>query len=400
MIDLNNVQNIKKAELSRRSIFICFVGVHMKIILAIDSFKGTFSSVEIIEEVSSALKRIMGEHEIIKVPVADGGEGTVDAFIMATDGVLKKTHAPNALGALKTVKYGIIHEDTAVIEMANITGLMQEKDPLMASSAGLGVVMSHVMDEGYKKIIIGIGGSGTNDGGMGMLTALGAKFYAKGERLLGLGRDLEIVDDIDISGLDKRLKEVEISVVCDVTNPLLGKDGATYVYGPQKGAVGIIADRMEAGMKRYAELFQSTCGIDITAEKGAGAAGGVGAALGCVLGAQINIGIDTILNIVGFEDLLEGCDLVITGEGKLDYQSVRYGKVPVGIAKVCGRKHIPVAILVGSLGKGWEGVYDIAKCSVFTTIDSPMTLEYALTNAKALMKSACERMVRFIDLLN
>ena len=176
----------------------------------------------------------MGDQEIIKVPVADGGEGTVDAFVIATNGELKKTVAPDTYGDLKTIEYGVINRDTAVIEMANITGLVAKKDPLMASSKGLGMVLLHVLDEGYKKIIIGIGGSGTNDGGMGMLTALGAKFYAKGEQLMGLGKDLEIVDEIDISGLDKRLGEVDISVVCDVTNPLLGEQGATYVYGPQK----------------------------------------------------------------------------------------------------------------------------------------------------------------------
>jgi glycerate kinase len=371
----------------------------MKIVLAVDSFKGTFSSAEIIEVVDSAIKRIMGENEILKVPVADGGEGTVEAFTIATNGVLKQTMAPNAFGELKTVEYGIIHGDTAVIEMANIAGLMTKKDPLKASSAGLGVVISHVLNQGYKKMIIGIGGSGTNDGGMGMLTALGAKFYAKGKQLPGQGKDLIVVDEIDLSGLDKRLEEADISVVCDVTNPLLGEHGATYVYGPQKGAVGEIADRMEAGMKNYADLFLKTCGIDITTEKGAGAAGGVGAALGCVLGAKMNVGIETILDIVGFDRMLDDVDLVITGEGKLDYQSVRYGKGPIGIAKVCGHKNIPVAMIVGSLGEGWEGVYDIAKCSIFTAIDAPMTLDYAIENARRLLISACDRMIRFIDLL-
>lgn len=375
----------------------------MKIVLAVDSFKGSLSSIAVINELYESIERIMGKHEILKVPVADGGEGTVEALVIATNGEYRSISTVNAFGSRIEATYGVIHQDTAVLEMASVAGLAQvpetERDPLLASSRCLGDLIISVMDAGFKKILIGIGGSVSNDGGIGLLSALGAMFYDNNNELLfGRGEDLERVARIDLSGLDRRLSETDISVICDVTNALLGEQGATYIYGPQKGAVGEVLHRLEAGMRQYADAF-CRLGIDIASIPGSGAAGGVGAALGCVLNARLERGIDAVLNAVRFDELISGADLVVTGEGRLDGQSVRYGKVPVGITKRCGEKDIPVAIIVGSVSDGWEAIFDLAKCSVFTTIDSPMSLERAMKEAKELLRSASDRMFRFISLL-
>lgn len=376
----------------------------MKIVLAVDSFKGTFSSVEIIETLGASIEKNWGAQEIVKIPVADGGEGTVEALVVATGGEIKKAWIVDSFGTKKEVPYGLIWGETAVLEMAAIEGLGMmrscDKNPLKTSSHSLGQLLLHVLDCGIKKIMIGIGGSASNDGGMGFLSALGAKFYDEdGHVLNGRGEDLERVSKIDLDQMDSRLKDVEISVICDVTNPLLGANGATFVYGVQKGAVGELAIRLEKGMKHYADAFQRCANIDIDALPGAGAAGGVGAALGCVLHAKIVSGIDAVLDFVHFDTLIEGADLVVTGEGRLDYQSVKYGKVPVGIAKRCQEYNIPVAIVVGCLGDGWEDVFSVANCSILSTVDKPMELDEAISNAPELLCQAADKLFRMIGLI-
>jgi glycerate kinase len=374
----------------------------MKIVLAVDSFKGSMSSMEIIDVLSESIERTLGKQNIVKVPMADGGEGTVEALVTAAGGEYRTVRTVNALGSPIEAAYGIIHEDTAVLEMASVAGLGQlqggERDPLRASSRSLGDLMVSVMDAGFRKMLIGIGGSATNDGGMGMLTGLGVKFYNGDELLFGRGEDLACVTRIDMSGLDKRLAETDTTVICDVNNPLLGDTGATYVYGPQKGATREMLMRLETGMKHYADVF-AVMGIHIVSVPGAGAAGGVGAALGCVLKAKMQRGIDAVLGAVRFDELIEGADLVVTGEGRLDGQSIQYGKVPAGIAKRCGERGIPVAVTAGGLGDGWEGIYELARCSVMPIVDGPMALDKAMREAKTLMGSAGDRMFRFISLL-
>jgi len=375
----------------------------MKILLAPDSFKGTFTSVEVIQMLSDSLHKNLGQHEVVKVPVADGGEGTMESLVLAANGVYRKTFAKDAMGKSIHTRYGVIWGDTAVVEVASVAGLTQitekKRNPLNLSSYGFGELISNIIDDGFKKILLGIGGSATNDGGMGMLTALGAKFYGNGVLLNGLGKDLEKVDDVDLSCLRKELKEIEMTVICDVTNPLLGEHGATYIYGPQKGATGKMADRLEAGMKHYANVIREKLGLDICNVPGAGAAGGIGAALGGILNATMKNGIETILEAVHFDDLLQDVTFVVTGEGKLDGQSVKYGKVPVGIAKHCQAKGIPVAIIAGVLGEGWEKILEIQKCSVMSTIDYPLQPEDVLKDAKERFISAADRMFRFIGLV-
>lgn len=375
----------------------------MKILLAPDSFKGTFSSEQVIDMLADSIQRNWGGQELIKIPVADGGEGTTQALVIATGGEYRSARVHDALGREIDAEYGVIHDDTAVIEMAAVAGLVQippeRRDPLALSSRGVGELMAHVLADGFRKILIGIGGSATNDGGMGMLSALGAKFTASGTILPGIGQDLETVDAVDLSGLLGALKETDIRVICDVTNPLLGEHGATYVYGPQKGAVGKTAERLEHGMERYAALMNRSLGIDMVSAQGAGAAGGVGAALGCILGAHMENGIELVLETVRFDELLRGVDLVVTGEGRLDGQSVKYGKVPVGIARHCKEKGVPVAIIVGSVGDGWENIFDVADCSIMSTVDAPMKLEEVLSDAQRLFRNAADKMFKFMKLL-
>lgn len=377
--------------------------IMLKIILAPDSFKGSLTSVEVIDTLHASIRRNWGEHEVVRVPVADGGEGTAEALVTAARGTYRNAQVSDWLGRPRRVRYGVIHGDTAVLEYAAVAGLGQvpkdQHNPLKATSYGMGELIRRVLDDGYKKILIGIGGSITNDGGMGLLSALGVRFYWGRTVLYGRGADLERVDRIDLSGLDARIRPADIRVICDVTNTLLGEQGATYIYGPQKGAVGAIRDRLEAGMAHYAQVFKEQSGLDIADLPGAGAAGGVGAALGCVLGAALCRGIDTVLDAVRFDVLLKGVGLVVTGEGRLDGQSVRFGKVPAGIARRCAREGIPVAIVVGSLGEGWEDIYNVADCSVMTAVNAPMTAEEAIRNAQELLRCAADRMFRFLGLL-
>ncbi len=374
----------------------------MKIVLAPDSFKGSMTSLEVIEAMAASIERNWGKQDIRRVPVADGGEGTMEALVIAAGGKYVRARVMDAIGEYFDAAYGVIGEDTAVVELAAVAGLgmtpRESQNPLKTTTRGVGELIKKALEDGYKKLLVGIGGSATNDGGMGLLAALGASFYDGEKELFGRGEDLERVTRIDLKGLPD-LSAIEIRVICDVTNPLLGPDGATYIYGPQKGASGEMLKRLEAGMENYARVFSEQHGLDIVTMPGAGAAGGAGAALGCVLRAELCRGIDAVLEAVGFEAMIKDADLVVTGEGRLDGQSVRFGKGIVGIAKRCKQYEVPVAILVGGLGEGWEGVYDVADCSVMTAVDGPMTVEQAINEAETLIPRAADRMFRFMKLM-
>ena len=287
------------------------------------------------------------------------------------------------------------------MEMAQASGLpyvpQGARDPRRATSRGTGEMIAAALDRGVKDILIGIGGSATNDGGMGMLTALGARFTdAEGRQLQGVGSDMIRAARADFSGLLPQLKDARITVICDVTNPLLGENGATFVYGPQKGAVGAIRDELEAGMAQYALVVERACGRNVSDFPGAGAAGGVGAALGGVLGASLRSGIDAVLDAVDFDRKLEGACLAVTGEGRIDGQSGRFGKVPVGVAKRCAAKGIPTAVIAGGMGEGAEGLFALCESTIQVTVPGPMALTDAMENAPALYESAAERLLRAI----
>ena len=296
--------------------------------------------------------------------------------------------------------YGISKNGTAIIEMAQASGLPHldenQRNPLQTTTYGTGELIRVALDEGIREFIIGIGGSATNDGGMGMAQALGIVFLDGEGRNVGFGgRYLSEVGKIVMDGLDPRIRESKITVICDVSNPLTGPQGATYVYGPQKGATKEMLEILEKGMKNYAGVIQRQIGIDMDSIPGAGAAGGLGAALTGFLGAVLKPGIEAVLEFTDFDSLLDGVDLVVTGEGRIDEQSV-FGKVPVGVAKRCKDKSIPVVAVSGIMGKNAGAVYDYGINSIMTTVNRAMPLEEALTRAEELLYDAADRMFRFI----
>ena len=351
----------------------------MKLLFASDSFKGTLSSDQIIKLLNESAQRIFPGCETVGVPVADGGEGTVDAVIAVTKGDYRKVKVHGPLMEETEASYGVFHGDSAIIEMAAASGLpmvpTEKRNPLNTTSYGTGELIKDALDNGYRKLSIAIGGSATNDGGMGAMSALGVRFLdAQGNVLTGVGSDLEKVADIDMSGLHPAVAEAEITVMCDVTNPLTGPDGATYTFGKQKGGTPEILDRLEAGMKNYAAVMRAK-GMDVENKEGAGAAGGLGAALCGFLKANLKSGIETVLDLIDFDGLLEGTDLVVTGEGRIDWQSVA---------------------IVGGMGNGAEKIYDFGVESIIPTINGAMDIEEALERAEELYANAADRTFRMI----
>ena len=372
----------------------------MKLLFASDSFKGSLSSQETAEILARAAKEVFGDVTWSSVPVADGGEGTTDAVIAAENGAWIETEVYGPLMEKVTARYGKIDEKRAVIEMAAASGLpmvpADRRNPLYTTSYGTGQLIRHALDEGFMDISIAIGGSATNDGGMGCARALGVRFLdEEGRELEGRGEDLEKVSAIDVSGLDPRVSAAKITVMCDVTNPLCGENGATYTFGAQKGATPEIQARLEAGMVNYRDRIRKQFGIDPDAIEGAGAAGGLGTALMVFLGGEMKSGIETVLDLIGFDRRLEGVDLVVTGEGRTDWQSC-FGKVMQGVGSRAKAKGVPAVGLSGSLGKDAAQIFDYGIESLMTTVDAPMPLEEALSRAQELYYLGAVRMFRFI----
>ncbi len=370
----------------------------MKFLFASDSFKGSLTSEQQISLLKEAAEEIFPGCECMGLPMADGGEGTVDAVISVTGGKIQKVKVHGPLMEEITASYGIFNGDSAIIEMAAASGLPMVpedmRDPLNTTSYGTGELIKDALSKGLKNITIGIGGSATNDGGMGAMRALGIRFLdASGSELKGVGADLEKVADIDMSGLDTAVKDADITVMCDVTNPLTGPDGATYTFGKQKGGTPQILDRLEAGMKHYAAIICEKLGKDVENMPGAGAAGGMGAALCAYLGADLKSGIETVLDLYDLDDLLNGVDLVITGEGRMDWQS-SFGKVPSGVGERCKAKGVPAVAIVGGMGKGAEDIYEHGVVSIITTINGAMSIDEACSRAPELYRSAAERLFR------
>ena len=372
----------------------------MKLLFASDSFKGTLSSEQIIRLLTESANRVFPGCETKGVPIADGGEGTVDAVIAVTGGEMRKVPVHGPLMEETEATYGVFHGDSAIIEMAAASGLpmvpAEKRNPLNTTTFGTGELIRDALDNGYRKLSIAIGGSATNDGGMGAMRALGIRFLdAAGNELEGVGADLEKVADIDVSGLHPAIAEAEITVMCDVTNPLTGPDGATYTFGKQKGGTPEILDRLEAGMKNYASVMREKLGMDVEMNAGAGAAGGLGAALCGYLHANLKSGIDTVLDLIDFDGLLEGVDMVVTGEGRIDWQSA-FGKVPSGVGLRCKAKNIPAVAIVGGMGNGAEKIYEFGVESIIPTINGAMAIEEALDRAEELYANAADRLFRMV----
>lgn len=373
----------------------------MKFLFASDSFKGTLSSDQTIELLTKAAEEVFGSCETSGVPVADGGEGTTDAVVKARNGEIITVPVHGPLMEMEQGFYGRLSGSEAILEMAAASGLPmvpeEKRNPLNTTTYGTGELLKAALDAGYTEIAIAIGGSATNDGGMGFASALGIRFLDQdGNVLEGRGEDLEKVAHIDMSGLDPAVQKAHFTVMCDVTNPLCGSDGATYTFGKQKGGTPEILDRLEKGMQNYRDVIIREFGINPDEIQGSGAAGGLGTALKVFLHAEMKSGIETVLDLIDFDARLEGVDLVVTGEGRTDWQSC-FGKVMQGVGDRSAKHQVPVAALCGGLGPDYEKIYAHGICSIMTTVDGPMPLKEALDNASELYYKGAIRMFRFLQ---
>ena len=358
----------------------------MKIVIAPDSYKESLSALEVANAIEQGFREIWPDADYVKLPVADGGEGTVEAMVEATTGRIAEVDVTGPLGEPVTAFYGLSGDArTAFIEMAAASGLEQVpvtlRDPLKTTSWGTGELIRHALDVGVDHIIIGLGGSATNDGGAGMVQALGAKLLDAQQNEIGKGgAALDALARIDISHLDPRLAACRIEVACDVTNPLTGKEGASAVFGPQKGATAETIDRLDTALAHYAQIIARDLKVDVLELAGGGAAGGMGAALYAFCGAQLRRGIEIVTDALQLDAYVADADLVITGEGRIDSQTI-HGKVPVGVAKVAKRYNKPVIGIAGSLTADVGIVHEHGLDAVFSVIYTICTLDDALKNA-------------------
>ena len=340
-----------------------------KCVVVSDSFKGTVSSREICEIAQRVIPRHFPACEVVCIPVADGGEGTVDCFIQAMGAQRVEVTVTNALGEKSAAAYARIGE-LAIIEMAAAAGLPQVgalRCPGTATTYGVGELIAHAAHSGCRKILLGLGGSATNDGGCGCAAALGVRFYdAAGQSFVPVGDTLGRIARIDTAEAEALLRSVEITVMCDVTNPLYGPTGAAYVFAPQKGADAEKVKSLDAGLRHFGDVIRSQYGLDVSAMPGAGAAGGMGAGCVALLGGTIQSGIDAVLDVTGFDRQLEGADLVITGEGRIDSQSAD-GKVVSGVARRTKAKGVPLIAIAGGIADSAGAVYDIGVSAMFST---------------------------------
>jgi glycerate kinase len=339
-----------------------------KILLAPDSFKGTLSSIEICAVMENVIKMFYPEAQVIGIPVADGGEGSVDAFLAALGGEKKTVCVQGPFGREMESFFGILKNGTAVIEMASCAGLPlvgTEKNPMLTTTYGAGELVKAALDAGCCKVIMCIGGSATNDGGCGTAAALGVKFFDKaGETFVPTGGTLHKIERIDKSGLDSRLKKTELVTICDIDNPLYGENGAAFIFGPQKGADPETVKFLDAGLRHLAEIVKREFSLDIAETAGAGAAGGMGYGMKAFLGSSLQPGIETVLDTVNFNELLKDADCVFSGEGKIDTQSLR-GKTVIGIARRAKKANVPLIVVAGAVGDGIEAVYDEGVSAIF-----------------------------------
>ncbi|MFY0759521.1 glycerate kinase [Metabacillus dongyingensis] len=355
----------------------------MKIVIAPDSFKESMTALEVCEAAERGLRRSLPEVQTVKIPMADGGEGTVQALVDATNGTFTSLTVTGPLGLPVEAEYGWLGDQlTAVIEMASASGLHlvppERRNPLMTTTAGTGELIKDAVQKGAKHLIIGIGGSATNDGGMGMAQALGVKFLdSEGAELSYGGGALSKLAKIDASKMMKELSGVTIDVACDVDNPLTGPTGASTIFGPQKGATDETVAVLDRNLSHYASLILKETGRDVEKIEGSGAAGGLGAGLLAFLNAKLKRGVDIVIETVKLEQHMAEADLVITGEGRIDGQTI-HGKTPVGVSKTAKKLNIPVIAIAGSIGDGYEKVHEEGISSVFSIVPGIVSLEEAL----------------------
>jgi len=368
----------------------------MKIVVAPDSFKGSLTAVEVADAIEQGIREIFPEAEIVKIPMADGGDGTVQCLVTATGGKILKEKVTGPLGDEVLASYGILGDKkTAVIEMAEASGLTlvpeNKRNPLITTTYGTGQLIKAALDQGCRKMIVGIGGSATNDGGAGMVQALGVKLLDKDEEELGFGGgELKKVFRIDTKYLDNRLSETKVLVASDVSNPLCGPKGASWIYGPQKGATPEVIKELDESLAHFAEIVKRDLNKDVKDIPGAGAAGGLGASLMAFLDAELRPGIDIVIEIVKLERAIKGADLVITGEGKIDSQTI-YGKAPIGVAKIAQKYNIPVIAVAAIIGDDADIVHQYGINTLIKISEPPMSLAEPKSKKIGLIKRSVKQ---------
>lgn len=371
-----------------------------RIVIASDSYKGSASSLEVGEAIAAGIREVAPDIETKVLPIADGGEGTVAAALSVPGAQEVRVRVSGPLGDPVQASYALVDEGrTAVIEMAAASGItLTQPSPEtveQASTYGTGELLLDALQRGVQRICIGIGGSATNDGGMGMAAALGVCFYdAAGQMLTPSAHHLSEIAQVDLSGLSSGWKNVTVEILSDVTNPLCGPQGATAVYGPQKGVTPEMIPLLDQGMSHYASIVEQAVGKRVREIPGAGAAGGLGAGLILFVDGQIRSGIDVMMELIGLNEALSSADLVITGEGRMDAQSAN-GKAPVGIARVAKKYGVPVIAIVGSAEKDLDPVYQAGISGVFPIVRSPMSLEQAISHTQELIKMTSGNLMHF-----
>jgi len=376
----------------------------MKIVLAPDSFKGSMTALEVCQALREGAARVVPNAEFVLVPMADGGEGTTEALVAATNGQMRSIQATGPLPSDRPKvpgKFGLIEGGrTAVMEMACVSGLPlvppAKRNPLCTTTYGTGELLRAAFDGGAKHIIIGIGGSATTDLGTGMAQALGVRFLGNDGREISepmTGGLLAEVTRVDLSGLHPAAKECRIEVACDVDNPLLGPRGCAAVYGPQKGATPQIVAQLEAHLTHAIAIVEKAVGRPVRDVPGAGAAGGLGAGLMAFLGAELRPGIRIVLEASRLAEKVRGAALVLTGEGQIDSQTA-YGKTVSGVARTAQGAGVPVVAIVGGIGSGVENLYEIGVTSMFTLVPGPVSLEVAMAKGQGMLADTAERVLR------
>ncbi|HGF7371028.1 TPA: glycerate kinase [Vibrio cholerae] len=371
----------------------------MKVVIAPDSFKESLTAKQVCDAIQAGLARVWHDAKFVAIPVADGGEGTVQSLVDATQGRLVEVKVMGPQGKRVEAFYGMLGDNqTAVIEMAAASGLhhvpLAQRDPKLTTSFGTGELIRHALDQGVTKLIIGLGGSATNDGGVGMLAALGARFTnADGDPIQLTGGGLRELTHIDLQDFDPRLQHCDILVACDVNNPLCGDKGASAVFGPQKGATPEDVQLLDGALRQFGLLTAKVTGKMVLESAGAGAAGGMGAALLAYTEARLRPGIEIVLETVQLAHQVSDADLVITGEGRIDSQTV-HGKTPMGVAKVAKRFDVPVLALCGCTGDNYQAVYQCGIDAVFAAVPRAMSLEDALKESDFNLVDLAENVAR------
>ena len=371
----------------------------MKIVIAPDSFKDSLSAQGVADAIALGLAEVWPHAQLIKCPMADGGEGTVESVLAACDGELRRTDVRGPLGDTVNAAWGWLPQNhTAIIEMAEASGLqlvpLDRRDACISSTFGTGELIRAALDAGAQRVILAIGGSATNDGGAGAMQALGVRLLdAQGQQLQPGGLALAQLARIDLTGIDPRLAEVRFDIAADVNNPLCGPHGASAIFGPQKGATTAQVEQLDRALGHFANHCANALAQDVRDEPGSGAAGGLGFAAKAFLGAQFMAGVGVVAELVGLAEAVVGADLVITGEGRFDAQTLR-GKTPFGVARIAQEQGVAVIVIAGTLGEGYQALYEHGIDAAFALTSGPMTLEQACTEAPRLLRERATDIAR------